>query len=108
MISFYAALGVLLVFVARGLLRMRSWARRATMLYAALYPVFILVHFLTVWFFGDCLFNINLFSLLYRFIAFDYPLRSTYGDAVILMLTASASLVVVPIYLSSGVKHEFR
>ena len=64
-ISFYAALGVLLVFVARGLLRMRSWARRATMLHAALYPVFILVHFLTVWFFGDCLFNINLFSLFY-------------------------------------------
>ncbi|MHA1364378.1 MAG: hypothetical protein ACTSP1_17950, partial [Candidatus Freyarchaeota archaeon] len=42
-ILFLAALGALLVFVAWGLLRMRNWARRATMLYAALYPVFIIV-----------------------------------------------------------------
>jgi len=108
-ILFLAALGALLVFVAWGLLRMRSWARRATMLYAALYPVFIIVYFLTLWFAGNCVFNINLLTLLYHFISFDNSIPLLHKNLVmILMFVASAFFVLVPIYLNGNVKHKFK
>ncbi|MEX2722441.1 MAG: hypothetical protein Q6367_000990 [Candidatus Freyarchaeota archaeon] len=108
-ILFYVALGVLLVFVARGLLRMRDWARRAILVYVILYPIFIIVCFLTLWFGGYCIFNINLLSLLNHFIAFDYSISSTYKSlAFTLMIVASVFLTAMAFYLGGDVKYEFE
>ncbi|MEM2134152.1 MAG: hypothetical protein QW261_16700 [Candidatus Jordarchaeaceae archaeon] len=107
-ISFYAALGALIAFVSWGLLRMKNWARRTTMVYAALYPGFIFVFFLTLWFMNNCVFNINLLVLLYHFIRFDNSIPFAHSLILILMVLASAFFLVILGYLSGDVKYEFE
>lgn len=107
-ISFYAALGALIAFVSRGLLQMKNWARRTTMVYAALYPGFIFVFFLTLWFMNNCVFNINLLVLLYHFIRFDSSIPFAHSLILILMVLVSAFFLVILGYLSGDVKYEFE
>ncbi|MEX2752350.1 MAG: hypothetical protein Q6366_010760, partial [Candidatus Freyarchaeota archaeon] len=107
-ILFYISLGVLLVFVARGLLQMKDWARRVTMVYTILYIILLPVHFLIPWLTGDSLFNINLFVQLHRFISFDGSLYFLGPIMTPLVVGGSLLFATITFYLGGDVKYEFE
>ncbi|MEM3663619.1 MAG: hypothetical protein QXK32_03595 [Candidatus Jordarchaeales archaeon] len=109
-ILFYVSLGILPVFVARGLLRMRNWARKATMLYTVLYFIFAPIYLISLFIpaFTPSLFNINLFALLHHFLSFDPFMRGCGPLVIHLMFIISVFFLAIPCYLSGNIKYEFE
>ncbi|MGQ9723575.1 MAG: hypothetical protein ACUVXA_19920 [Candidatus Jordarchaeum sp.] len=105
-VIFYTLLGIVLVIMAIGLLRMKNWARITTIIYTLLIIIFAFVYFafFLITGYDYMFFDVNILAVLFSFGPRDY-------FALLGLFTTVISLIIgiaILVYLFGDVRYEFQ